>query len=342
MSSREVSGANVRVVFAGTLITALGIVAALILLPFLSYLLAAALLAFVFYPLHERLAGRLGARLSAASLVTLSILCVILPLGLLLYRLADDGDIVPTELETAPRLPAIESFVERSFGVEVSIRSQLNAALGQLSSVLAEQSSNIVGAGLHATFGVLLFVFVLYYLLKDGRRLVAWLRYVTPLPKAVQRELLGQTNAMTWAVLKGHVLVAVVQGIVAGAGLFVAGIPNAGFWTVVTTIVALVPVLGVGVVVGPAVLYLVVVERLLAAVLLALYGVTVVALVDDYLRAYLINRGSALNSAVILVGVLGGVYVLGPMGLFYGPILLGLFKATIEVFDDYYEVLEHP
>ncbi|WP_117593564.1 AI-2E family transporter [Haloprofundus halophilus] len=342
MSSREVSGASVRLVFAGVLVTALGIVAALILLPFLTYLLAAALLAFVLYPLQQRLAARVGTRLSAAALVALSVLCVVLPLGLLVYRLASGGSVVPGELEELPRLPVIESLIERSVGVEMSIRSQLNTALGQVSSMLAEQSSGIVGAGVHATFGVLLFVFVLYYLLKDGHRLVAWLLYVTPLPEAVQDELVAQTNAMTWAVLEGHVLVAVVQGIVAGAGLFVAGIPNAGFWTLVMMVVALIPVLGVGVVVGPAVLYLVVVDRLLAAVLLAAYGVTIVALIDDYLRAYLINRGSALNSAVILVGVLGGVYLLGPMGLFYGPILLGLFKATIEVFDDYYEVLERP
>ncbi|WP_224448135.1 AI-2E family transporter [Haloprofundus salilacus] len=342
MSSHEVRGANVRVVFAGVLVTVLGVISGLMLLPFLTYLLAAALLAFVLYPLQERLSGRIGSQASAAVLVTLSVLGVVLPLGLLLYGLASGGRVVPRELEELPQLRTVDSLVEQYLGVEIAIRSQLNAALGQLSSMLAEQSSGIIGAGVHATLGVLLLVFVIYYLLKDGRQLVQWLKYVTPLPQTVQDELYERTTAMTWAVLKGHVLVAVVQGLVAGVGLFVAGIPNAGFWTLVMMILALVPILGVGIVVGPAVLYLAVVNRLLAAVLLAVYGLTIVALIDDYLRAYLIDRGSALNSAVILVGVFGGIYVLGPMGLFYGPILLGLFKATIEVFDDYYEVLNQP
>ncbi|WP_224270477.1 AI-2E family transporter [Haloprofundus salinisoli] len=342
MSSPELRAPNVRVVFAGVLVTALAVVTGLILLPFLTYLLAATLLAFVFYPLQKRLARRIGSQLSAAFLVGTAILGVLLPVALLVYGLASGGRLVPRELEQLPELQTVERLVEQYFGVQLSIRSQINAALGQLSSILAEQSSGIVGAGVHATLGLLLLVFVLYYLLKDGDSLVEWLKYVTPLPHTVQDELYAKTNAMTWAVLKGHVLVAVVQGVVAGVGLFVTGVPNAGFWTVVMMVVALVPILGVGVVLGPAVVYLALANRVLAAVLLALYGLTIVALIDDYLRAYLIDRGSALNSAVILVGVFGAIYVIGPMGLFYGPILLGLFKATIEVFDDYYEVLEQP
>jgi predicted PurR-regulated permease PerM len=129
-----------------------------------------------------------------------------------------------------------------------------------------------------------------------------------------------------------------VQGVVAGVGLFVAGIPNATFWTIVMMVLAMVPIVGVAPVLGGATIYLAVEGRLLAAALLVVYGTSVVAITDDYLRALVIDKESSLHSAVILLGVFGAAYFIGAIGLFVGPILLALFKATLEVFTDYYDV----
>ena len=105
---------------------------------------------------------------------------------------------------------------------------------------------------------------LLYYFLKDGDRFVRWLRRTTPLPDRVQDELYGEIDAITGAVLVGHVLVAVVQGALAGFGLFATGVPNATFWTAVMVVLALLPVVGSFLVWGPAVVYLVTGGRPLA------------------------------------------------------------------------------
>ena len=89
---------------------------------------------------------------------------------------------------------------------------------------------------------------------------------------------------------------------------------------------------------GGATIYLVVNGRLLEAALLVVYGMTVVAVTDDYLRALVIDKESSLHSAVILLGVFGAAYFLGAIGIFVGPIILALFKATVEVFTDYYDL----
>ncbi|WP_101295133.1 AI-2E family transporter [Halegenticoccus soli] len=333
---------NVRVAFAAVLVAVLTLGSALVLRPFLTYLLAAALLAFVLYPLHRRLAPAVGERLSAGGLVAFSMLALVAPLAAFLNAALNATPRAPDAFGRAPIVRRTERTLEGVLGIEVSLGAWANAAIDQASDVLANEGSTIAGAGLHALFGVLLLIFVLYYLLKDGEQLVSWTKYATPLPRPVQEDLHARAERMTWAVIKGHVFVAIVQAIVAGVGLFAVGIPNAGFWTLVMTFLALLPIVGVGAVLGPAVVYLFVLNRVVAAALLALYGATIVALIDDYLRAILIDRGSTIHSAVILVGVFGGVYVLGPMGLFFAPILLGLFKSTIEVFDDHYEVLERP
>ena len=121
-------------------------------------------------------------------------------------------------------------------------------------------------------------------------------------------------------------------------GLFVLGIPNAIFWTVAMMFLAIIPIVGVAPVLGGAIIYLVAQGRFLEAVLLFVYGMTAVAVVDDYLRALVIDKESSLHSGVILLGVLGAVYFLGAIGLFVGPIILALFKATVEVFSEYYRI----
>jgi len=142
-----------------------------------------------------------------------------------------------------------------------------------------------------------------------------------------------------WAVIAGHVFVAAIQGGVAGIGLFVTGIPNALFWTVVMMVLALLPVVGAPLVWGPAALYLLGQGDTAAAVGLAVYGTFVVGITDDYLRPVVVDRRANLNPAVILFGIVGGVYVMGAMGIFFGPVVLGALKATIDVFDERYDEL---
>jgi predicted PurR-regulated permease PerM len=143
---------------------------------------------------------------------------------------------------------------------------------------------------------------------------------------------------MLWAVLTGHVLVAFVQGLVAGVALFVTGIPQAVLLTGAMMLLAVVPIVGVAPVLGGAVVYLFVEGRPLAAAFVVVWGMTAVNVTDNYLRPLVMGEGSELHPAVILVGVLGGTYLLGPMGLFVGPVLVGLFKTTVEVFGDHFDV----
>ncbi|WP_255766694.1 AI-2E family transporter [Haladaptatus halobius] len=214
----------------------------------------------------------------------------------------------------------------------------MSRLLDRLASAATDRTSRFVRSGLHAVLGLLLLLFLLYYLLKDGDEFVRWAKRVTPLARPVQDELYVEAEDATWAVLKGHVFVAIVQGFVSGIGLFVAGVPNAVFWTVVMMFLAMVPIIGVAPVLGGATVYLLTLSRPLAAVLLVVYGMTVVAATDDYLRALVIDRASSLHSATVLVGVFGAAYLFGAIGLFVGPIILALSKATVEVFADYYDL----
>ncbi|WP_135805904.1 AI-2E family transporter [Halorussus marinus] len=325
-----------RTGFAVVLVGVLAVLAVLIVRPFLNYVLGAILLAFVLTPAQRRLAPRVGPRVAALGLVTLTVIVVFGVAGALLsLGLAEVGD-VPTAVSDLPAYRSVEAAAERTLGIELS--SRFDRALDSLTAGIADGVSGVASAGLHAFLGVLLALFLFYYLLKDSADLIHWTKRVTPLPRDVQSRLYDEAEDATWAVLKGHIFVAVVQGVVSGVGFLVAGIPNAAFWTIVMMVLAMVPIVGVSPVMGGATIYLLVEGRPVAAVLLVVYGMSAVAITDDYLRALVIDKETSLHSGVILLGVFGAAYFLGAIGLFVGPILLALFKATVEVFTDYYEL----
>jgi len=327
---------GLRIGFFAILLAIFAYLAWLIVRPFLPFVLAAILLAVSLEPLHRRLARHIDARLSAGLLVTAALTVTVSVIAVLVAALPVNADDLATAIREIPATRDIERLLADTLGLQVELETFLAQAPGRFADLLLGDLTGIFGAAIDLSLGVLLFVFLLYYLIESGDGLLAWVERVFPLDDNTAQVLIDEARGTTWAVLKSHVLIAIIQALVAAVGLLVVGIPNLVFWTVVMMIVGLMPIVGVAAVLGPAFLYLLFVDRLLAAVFLGIWGMTIVAVVDDYLRAYFVDRESSLHTGVILVGVLGGVYAFGVMGLFYGPIVLGLFQAMIRLFNDQY------
>ncbi|SNZ17299.1 Predicted PurR-regulated permease PerM [Natronoarchaeum philippinense] len=332
---------NVSRGFLLAIIAIVGAVSLLIVLPYLEYVLLALLLAYVLHPLHRRLSPRVGGTASAASMLALVTVAALLPFVVVLSVIASDVVAFAEDLQTGGiEFAAIESAIADLTGVQVDLASSLDGYGEQIGSALLDAASNAFGLLAHVIIGLGLTVFLLYYLLKDGERFIDWLREITPLPEPVQEDLYTEIDDVTWAVLVGHVFIAIVQGVVAGIGLIVTGVPSAVFWTVVMVILALLPVIGAFMVWGPAALWLAATGNLAAGVGLAIYGTIVVGVTDDYLRPIVVNRRADVSPAVIVLGVVGGLSLFGFIGLFVGPIVLGVLKASLIVFDDYYDRMQ--
>ncbi|MFC7214061.1 AI-2E family transporter [Saliphagus sp. GCM10025334] len=316
------------------LIAILLLVSAQLVLPYIQYVLAAVLLAFVLTPVQRRLEQRTSPAIAAFSLVLLALLLAIVPVVIVVAYVFRDAQalVEGADADSLPLEP-LQSVAER-FGVDLeSTAMDWAQSAGQ---TLLERSPELLAGLTHTAIGIGVALFLLYYLLRDGDSLLRWLREVTPLPDAVQTNLFEALENVTWAVLAGHVLIALVQGGLAGIGLFVVGIPNSLFWTVIMIVLSLIPIVGSFLVWGPAVIYLLLINQPAFAIGLAIYSMVIVGLSDDYLRPIVVDRYAELNPAVIIVGVLGGVTAFGFMGLFYGPIVLGALVATLEVFSDDY------
>jgi len=190
---------------------------------------------------------------------------------------------------------------------------------------------DIVGSLPGLFIGLTVTLFVLFALLRDGQRLVAWFEWVLPVADEDLTELREGLDDLMWASVVGNVAVAAIQAVMLGAGLVVAGVPAVVFLTVATFVLTLLPLVGAFGVWLPAAVYLVAVGRPTAGAALAVYGVFV-TFSDSYLRPALIGQTAAFNSAIVIVGIFGGLVVFGAVGLFIGPVVLGGTKLVLDTY----------
>lgn len=322
-------------------IVAIGALAGLMLKPFLPYVMGAAILGFILRPLHKKIRPYTGEVASAASLVFLTLFLAILPMFLGVTVVLDDAQDLSSrigDLETID-LSAVDQKLEEITGEEFNIEENIRNAIRGFASITFGNLSQVFNLVLNLTIGLSLMLFLLYYFIKDGDSFVLWLKDTVPLPEDIQDSLIRRTNITTWAVVKGHVLVAIAQGLVAGIGLYIAGVPNPYFWTFVMTILAFLPIVGSFIIWGPAGVYLIAIDQIAAGIFLLVYGAIVVGLTDNFLRPLVVDKSAEIHPAVIIIGVLGGVYLFGAPGLFIGPVIFGILRASLAVFKNNYDEL---
>lgn len=310
------------------------VLATLLILPYLQYVLLAIVLAYVLAPAQRNLERRMSATLAALSLITLSIFVILIPIayivalairqGLELQTAIQGDELSPDNIQD--RFETIGYVVDFDL-LYTTYQEPIAAGL----QGLATDALTIIG-GLPGVFiGITVTVFVLFALLRDGKRFVEWLQSVVPINDHVQRELFVELDHLMWASVVGNVAVAAIQAVLLGIGLVLVGMPGVVFLTVATFVLTLLPLVGAFGVWVPVSMYLFVIGRPLAAGLLVIYGLLVSGS-DMYLRPALIGRSGAINVAIIVVGIFGGLVLFGAMGLFIGPVVLGGAKIVLDLY----------
>lgn len=307
----------------------ISVLSLVIILPVLEWVLMSVILAYVLYPVHIRVREYIGPMPSAIAVLGLAVVSIIVPITYILWVVIRDLQDVAAG-ETSLEVGEVEARIFELTGAEVDLIELSRDAASTFVDVLFGDVTAIISTALRFLVGIALVLFLVFYLLLEGEDFVAWVEDLSPLPIEDTKKLFMMVNKTMWGSVMGHSFAAVVQALVAGLGLWVAGIESVIFWTVVMAIFAFLPLIGAFIVVAPASIYLVIVGDTASGVFLFLYGLVVVSLVDNYVRAFVIDREAHLNPAVILVGVFGGIYTFGFVGLFVGPITIGVLAATLE------------
>jgi predicted PurR-regulated permease PerM len=313
-----------------------------VLSPLWHVLAWAVLLGVFLTPMNNRLAARLGNRRQMASAVTmvLLVLLVLLPLGILA------GEVAAQAAHLHGRLPQHVSDLGGRFLFElpwferlleqVSATTQLS--LARIQTWVLDGFRHVLGriaasSGLiaHGVFGAMveffLLLFVLFFVLRDGPGVARATVSLLPIEAQRRERLRRHAVDATRAVFKGIGLTALVHGFLIGVGCWIAGLPAPLVLGLLAALLALVPVVGSALIWVPAVLYLLAQGDHGHALFLGIYSVVLVGAVDHVLRPLLISGQANMPMVVVFLGVLGGLAAFGFIGLFLGPIVLGLAVA---------------
>jgi predicted PurR-regulated permease PerM len=215
----------------------------------------------------------------------------------------------------------------------------LAALQQQLASLLAGSgqfiTTHLLGLGQNTLdFVVALFVmlYLLFFLLRDGRTLSHQIAQTLPLRPEHAQRLLAQFVTVVRATVKGNIVIAVVQGVLGGVAFAVLGLPGALLWGTLMSLLSLLPAVGAALVWGPVAAYMLFTGQVWSAVGLTLWGVLAIGLVDNVLRPILVGRDTRLPDYLVLVTTLGGIAVFGINGFVIGPVIAAMFLVAWNLF----------
>jgi len=310
------------------LITALGIALVWTLWPFSTGLVGAPVLYVVFAPLHRWLAHRMRPGLAAGLVVVLGLVLVLGPgLSFLGVIGAEAQDIASGVI----RSPLLSRLRELRIG-PYDVGAQIETIGSRLVSFLGASALSLVGTATRLGIQLTIMFFGLFYLLLDSPAAWKHLQPFIPFSRRNTEILRQRFRDVTISTLIGTGLTATVQGVLVGAAFWVAGIPNAVFWGVVTVVLAILPVVGSGLVWVPAAVSLAVGGDYGRAIALALWGALVVGNVDNVIRPMVFRRWAQIHPFITIIGAFAGIQYFGLLGLLIGPLAISYFFELIRMY----------
>lgn len=318
-----------------------------VVFPFRTPLFLAVVLAAVLHDPLQRLTTVLrGRRTLASALVTLTVLVVIVaPFASLVVFISREsmtglaylhdtlGVTSVSELRGGALPGPAQELLNRVLAFLHLNRDQVYDGVTRLVGMAQEAMPAIIASGGRAVLSTVIMVIALYFLLVEGARVVEWIRRVSPLDAAQTQELTAELRRVTRATVTGTLLTAVFQGCAAGCGYFVAGIPHAGFFGMLTSLVSFVPGVGTSLVWMPAVASLWLGGRHPAAILLALFCLLVVVGAEQIGKPLLMRGQVQMHTGLIFLSLLGGLAMFGLLGILLGPLIVAFFLAMMRIYE---------
>lgn len=305
-------------------------------------------LAILFSPLHQRLLRKMPGRANLAALCTLGLcmLIVILPLSFLSLSLVHEATLLYEQIRSGQfslqhqfnkLIQALPSWLvtlldQWKLTTFKALQLKLNALAGQLAQLIAGQALILGQNALQFLVSFALMLYMLFFLIRDGHRLLASIANALPLEKKYQKALAAKFSTVIRATVKGNVMVALAQGTLGGIIFWVLDIQAAVLWGAVMAFLSLLPAVGAGLIWMPVALYLLLTGEVGQAVALASFGVGVISLVDNLLRPLLVGKDTQMPDYLVLLSTLGGLSLFGLAGFVVGPMIAALFIACWDLY----------
>ena len=324
--------------------------------PYLLALITGATIAYLSYPLYQKILKKTN-KPNAASLIVVLLIVLFLTIPFIIvvgvvlkeayatYTSLSQHDLGTNFLKIACRdesylsCKAIRSFLD--FLPKNDLDYYLQVTIKKITEFIIENTTKFLASIPSFMLNFFVMIFVVYYLLKDGELISSRIKNMLPLKESHKQHVFDRFHHITYAMFYGNITVAVIQGILGGIGFLILGGPSPILWGFVMILFALVPFVGTAVIWLPAALNLIFIGYIqndssstIRGIILIAYGLFVISGIDNVLKPRLIGAKANVHPLLVLLGVLGGLELFGFIGLILGPVMLALLITFIDIYEE--------
>ncbi len=331
------------------------VLAFIIIRPFVTAILASIIIAYIAYPLYRLINKKLKRRNLSSVIVTIIIIIIIVgPIFFALQIITKEtytiyllskqkiisGEILNVEClgdnfvcKTSNSIKEFISDPKVSFQLQELVQKSTSFIMGYVSDFVLSVPSIVIN--------FFITVFIVFFLLRDGEDIAEKVKRLLPLKKHYQKRVFEKSKEVTFAVVYGHLSVALIQGALGGIGFLIFGVSSPLLWGLVMAFAALIPFVGTPIVWLPVSLLRMFNgfstgdnAVIMSGILLFLYGGLIVSTIDNFLKPKIIGDKAKVHPILVLLGVLGGLKVFGFIGIVIGPVILAIFKIAVRIYEE--------
>lgn len=330
----ELNDKDIKKLLVIFMILVLGVLVFFLIKPVIFSIIGGLLLAYIFYPIYKRILKYVKEKNTAAGIVSLIVVIII---GVLLWLTIP---IIAQQVFEVFRLSQtldVSSFIPKLFPqASPDFIAQTTIAFNSFASNIASGILSFLSSFIlnlpHLLLQALLVAFVFFFALRDGDQLRVFVSEISPLSKSQNNFFVKKFKEITDSIVYGQVIIGLAQGIVAGVGLIIFGVPKALFLTLLAVILSIIPMIGPGLVWIPIAIYFISTGSIFVGISFLVYNLVLTSTIDNILRPYIVARRSKLSPVVVLIGMIGGIFIFGVLGLILGPLILAYLITILKAY----------
>ena len=327
--------ANLKKIMVIVLLGVLFLLSFFLLRPLLLSIFLGVILAFIFYPVYNLMVKGIKNKNIAALLICLVLLAIILlPLIFLtpvlidqsvkLYISSQNLDFITPLKKIFPSLFISDEF---SLSIANTVQSFITKAIDSLMNSFA----NVILELPTIILQLVIVFFTLFYSLRDKDEIIKYVKSILPFSPEVENKLFKASKDVTSSVIFGMVIVGALQGLITGIGFFIFRVPNALLLSLFAIIGGILPIVGPAIIWVPVVIYLLIGGNTFAAAGIVMFGI--LSHIPDYLvRPLFLSKRTQLNAGIASIGMIGGIFFFGVLGVLLGPLILSYLIIVMELF----------
>lgn len=328
------------------LVSLFAVLSVFILYNFIIVLVLAYLFAVLIRPIYKKLnrfydkiplIRKVSNPLASFTTILLFLIIIIVPVSLLLSKVVmDTQSVYNSVINQGMNMDFVSDRVKNTFsGISPSVKIDFNKIAESVSSFFVNNVGHLFSGTVDIVLKLFLFLFAMFYFLKDGKQFRELYSVVSPLKRESDDKIFLSIKQSVRSIMIGSMTVSIAQGIFTGFGFWLFGVPNPFFFGTLAGFMAFIPGVGPSIVWIPAAIYLYFTrDGSFVWLYQVIWGVFAVGLIDNFLGPQVINKGIKLHPLFILLSIIGGISVFGPEGFIFGPLILSVFVAIIKVWNE--------